>query len=200
MSTALAALVLLPLLGADSSSAPRPAPRPLPRSSIAAVLAHRGELGLDGAEVKRLEERDAVLQRRLAEIRDQLEAPEGRDRAGREGRSPPRPPADGSSPQPSLPEVGPGQGAGPGGGPGPRGRFRAGGGHGGRRSGGGRLAQDPAARAAELRRRLDDADTAAWLEAETLLRESHREPARAVAEKYREDLADERDAERPSRR
>lgn len=89
----------------------------------------------------------------------------------------------------------PGGDAGSGGGPAPGGRFHGGGGY--RRSRpAGHPARDPAARAAELRRRLDDADTAAWLEAEDLLREPHREPARQIAEKYREALADERDAEK----
>ncbi len=188
MSAVLAALALLPLLGADSSPPPLPAPMLLPRSSIAAVLAHRGELGLDDAEVKQLEERDAALQRRLAEIRERFAA-EGRSQWGR-GRGPtPGPPAGES------PDRAPGGGAGPGGGPAPGGRFRGGGGgyRGSRPAG--HPAPDPAARAAELRRRLDDADTAAWLEAEDLLREPHRKPARQVAEKYREALADDRDAE-----
>ena len=63
-------LALLSQLAVDPSSMAQPAPPLLPRSSIAAVLAHRGELGLDDAEVKSLEERDAALQKRLAEIRE----------------------------------------------------------------------------------------------------------------------------------
>jgi hypothetical protein len=195
MSTVLAALALLPLLAADSPSAPQPAPRLLPRSSIAAVLAHRGELGLDDVEVKRLEERDAVLQKQLAEIRERLGAPERRDQ-GREGAgSAPHRSAD-VPPQPPSPADMAREGGSSGGSPGAGGGHRGGGGHGGQRgSWASRSAQDPAARAAELQRRLDDADTAAWLEAENLVREPQREPAREVAEKFREALADERDAE-----
>jgi len=67
-----------------------------------------------------------------------------------------------------------------------------------RRHGGGgqRAAQDPAARASDLQAEIDDADTSAWLAAEALLQEPQRERARAVAEKYREALADEREAKR----
>ena len=42
----------------------------------------------------------------------------------------------------------------------------------------------------------DDADTAAWLSAENVLDPSRRERARDVAEKYREALADQREADR----
>jgi hypothetical protein len=45
-----------------------------------------------------------------------------------------------------------------------------------------------------MQAKIDEADTAAWLGAETLLPEPQREKARAVAEKYREALADQRAA------
>jgi hypothetical protein len=148
------------MLGADPSSASPAPPLPLPRSSIAAVLAHRGELGLEAAQVKQLEARDGALQKEIADLRERLAAVPSRGRAGGGGR---------------------------GGGGGMGGR------HGG---GGGRAAQDPAARASDLQAKIDDADTSAWLAAEALLQESQRERARAIAEKYREALADEREAKR----
>jgi hypothetical protein len=58
----------------------------------------------------------------------------------------------------------------------------------------GGAAPDAAARAAALQTQMDDADTAAWLDAEALLPEALREKARAIAEKYREALADARQA------
>jgi hypothetical protein len=73
---------------------------------------------------------------------------------------------------------------------------RAGGGrYGGGRHGtaGGHAVEDPSTRGVDLQHRLDDADTQAWLEAESVLAEWQREPARAVAEKYREALADQRE-------
>lgn len=77
----------------------------------------------------------------------------------------------------------------------------SGGGMGGHRGSAGSQhpARDPAERAAALQTQIDDADTAAWLAAEALLRESQREKARAVAEKYREELADEREAAKAGR-
>jgi len=75
---------------------------------------------------------------------------------------------------------------------------RRGGGMAGHHGGGGqREAQGPAAGASDLQAKIDDADTSAWLAAEALLQESQRERARAIAEKYREALADAREAKRP---
>ncbi len=182
------ALSLSLLLRAEGAEPPRPPP-PLPRSSIAAVLARRGELGLDAAEVAHLEERDAALQKLTAELRERSGAPtpaHGHDREARpEGRSAG---AEGGTPPP----MGPASAARPEG-------LGAGGGHRGAGRGGRRLdsdsaaAKSPAERAAALQTQLDDADTAAWLAAEPLLREEKREAARAVAEKYREALADQRE-------
>lgn len=183
MLAPLAAVALLAVLSADVPPAP-PAARLLPRSSIAAVLARRGELGLGDAQVKQLEEREAALQRQLGEIRQGSGArppggpgqPEGRaDRGGAGSR-----PGDDHAP---ASEARGGQG-------------RGGGRHGSRGAGRAAPADSPAARSAELQQRLDDADTAAWVAAEELLPEAQREPARAVAERYREALADQREAER----
>jgi len=182
MLAPLAAVALLCLLAADAPPAPPAVARLLPRSSIAAVIARRGELGLGDAQVKQLEEREAALQRQLAEIRTSFAAPPKVERGDREG-----------------PEGKAGPASRSGGGPGSPGEGRGGGGrHGNRGGGGARPApgESPAARATELRQRLDDADTAAWLGAEQLLPEGLREPARAVAERYREALADQREAER----
>lgn len=177
------------LLAADAPAS-QPAPGPLPRSSIAAVLAHRSELGLTDGEVAQLQQRDESLQKQLADIRERFAAAPSRPRAdlGRDGGQPRAPPGA----QPLSPSAG----ALPEGmaGAGHRGGVWGGGRHGGNRSGW--QGQDPATRAAALQSRLDDADTAAWLSAETVLAESRREKARDVAEKYREELADQREAER----
>jgi hypothetical protein len=176
------ALALLAALGAD----PAPAPRLLPRSSIAAVVARRGELGLDDGQVKQLEERDAALQRQLAEIRERFG--QAQRLPGGQGRPRPAGPPDGSSPLPSPAERARDPAAGP---------VPGGGGGRGRHAGGRRGAQGGREdRAGELQRRLDDADTEAWLAAESVLAERQRDPARAVAERYREALADEREAAR----
>lgn len=181
------ALSLALLLEADSDGKARP---PLPRSSIAAVLAHRGELGLDDAEVKQLEARDAALQHQADELRQRAGAPPGHGARRAEGPGPAEArgaPGAQSPASTALPE-GLAGGAG-----------HHGGGRGGRRPGGDAPARDPAARAAAVQTQLDDADTAAWLAAEPLLREEKREPARAVAEQYREELADRREEARRGR-
>jgi hypothetical protein len=137
----LAAVALLVAGSWTAAAEPSPKGPPrklLPRSSVAAVLAHRGELGLDDAQVKRLERIDEDLQRRNAE----LPAAPPPDRSGtRRARGEQRRPAD--------PE-----------------RFR------------------------------NDNDTAAYLEAEQVLRPEQRDRAREIAEKYREELYDERAAAR----
>lgn len=50
-----------------------------------------------------------------------------------------------------------------------------------------------------MQAKIDEADTAAWLGAEEILPESQREKARALAEKYREALADQREAAKTRR-
>lgn len=180
------------LLGADPPPASPLLEGPLPRSSIAAVLSHRGELGLSEAEVSELEKRDEALQEQLADIREQSAAGPSRrgDGAGRSG-SRSSPSSDGTA-QPSSP-IAAAQPEGTSGG----GR-RGGGWGGGRRNAGKRApdARDQTARTASLQSKLDDADTAAWLSAEAVLGESRREKAREVAERYREQLADRREAAR----
>ena len=173
------ALACAVLLGAEAPVA-SPAPAvPLPRSSIAAVLAHRGDLGLTETEVSELEKRDEALQKQVARIREEF--PSSSHEAGGSGGG-----GGGSSPTAAPPEGG--------------GGGHHGGGGGGRHHGGGSSGHpDPSARGAGLQSRLDDADTAAWLAAEPAIAESRREKARDVAEKYREALADRREAERAAR-
>jgi hypothetical protein len=157
---------------------------PLPRSSIAAVLAHQGELELSAEQVKELEKRDEALQKELAAIRDR----------------------HGTTPAASrAPQRGPGrtEGASPGAIPGSTSgdRSAGGGAHG---MGGGHAGHpprvrspsgdpDPTTRAAALQRELDDADTHAWLGAETTLPVAKQQRARSIAARYREDLSDQRE-------
>ncbi len=170
------------LMGAEATPAPSAAAAPLPRSSIAAVIAQRGALGLTDAEVADLEKRDDALQKQLDEIRDQLAA-SSRPSAGSRRSAPSDRGSLPLSPYASALPEGAGRGAGRGGG-------RRGGGSGAQEE------RDPAARASQLHSRFDDADTVAWLSAETVLAESRREKARGVAARYREQLADRREAER----
>jgi hypothetical protein len=135
------------------------------------VLARSGELGLSPEQVKQLEERDGALQREYAELRERLEQPTP--------AAPGRPRGEGGL-QPAT-----GGRGGLHGGSGPKAE---------RDEPGGKRGAGPLARAEELRRRLSDADTAAWLGAEEVLTEGQREPAREVAAKYRERLADEQEA------
>jgi hypothetical protein len=188
MTLAALALAGRLLLAADPVPA-QTAAAPLPRSSIAAVLEHRGELDLTDAESRELERRDDALAKQQDDLREQFPASH---RGGGSGAGGQRPGQAERGAQPlsptasALPE-GTGGGGRRGGGPG--------GGHRGEgRSSAG--AQDPAARAAALQSKLDDADTAAWLSAENVLDPSRRERARDVAEKYREALADQREADR----
>jgi hypothetical protein len=182
------------LFGAGTPPGASAAPATLPRSSIAAVLAHRGELGLTDAEVSELERRDEALQKQIEEIHEQFPAASRAGGASRPTGPRSSPSTDGTAPASSptaaaLPE-------------GSSGGEHRGGGWGGGRHAGGRgsaAARDPSARGASLQSRLDDADTTAWLSAESVLAESRREKARDVAEKYREALADEREAKRTVR-
>ncbi|HUL59782.1 MAG TPA: hypothetical protein VLU43_10930 [Anaeromyxobacteraceae bacterium] len=161
---------------------PSPAPvapiPPLPRSSIAAVLAHAGELGLAPDEVEALERIDADLQRRLDAIAAARPAQgEGRRHvpagtpaqagAGESGAPPSDAPAR-SPAREALPEGAAGHGHG--------------GGAGHARSARGEPQGEPTSGAA----RVDAEDTRAFLDAEQRLAPAQRERARAIAEAYRE--------------
>jgi hypothetical protein len=144
----------------------------LPRSSIAAILAHRGDLQLTDEQVQRLEERDDALEQRQAALRTAFARPRdgeaSRQRGGQEG---------GQSPAQAAQPPGMGMG-------------------GGRRHGQ-RMASEPTARRPDpkaLENQLDDNDMHAYLAAEAaVLTEKQRDPAREIAEQYREALYDQRD-------
>ncbi len=187
------AIALALVTGVDSPGDPTSF-HPLPRSSIAAVLARRGELGLTDAEVNALEEREAALQKHLSEIRElnganERTAPgQGTTSSGkraRDGTQRPRSPSDNALPDGANGASGS--------------RRRLGGARSGRHTGQEGRPDDPASRAARLQEQLDTADTEAWLGAEALLPEGKRTKARDVAEKYREALADAREAAKGAR-
>lgn len=156
------------------SSLPRPA-KLLPRSSVAAVLGHRAELGLDDDQVRRLEAIDDDLQRQNAALGARAAPGPGASRLP-EGA------------QPTEGRSGNGSAAG-----GAMGRHR-----GGPRGAGGRAAPPIAGRAPGPT--ADDNDTAAYYRAEEVLRPEQRERAREIAERYREDLYDQRAAQKTQAR
>jgi hypothetical protein len=204
--------VLLLLLAAGCAGAPpasRPPPAdlaPLPRSSIVAVLAHRSDLDLTDDQVAALEQADAELHQRQARLRAEgaLQAPfSGGPWRGplHGGGSPPEPgAAGGGQPVPGFgmnagpggfqvsPSMGgqggtpPGGGAQGTGGGAPRGEPRA-----------GTPRRDPAAAQEALDASLDDADTAAFLKAESVLAPAQRERAREIANTHREQAFERRE-------
>jgi len=154
----------------DPKPPPPPPPGslpPLPRSSIAAVLEHREELGLTIVQVGQLEDLDERLAQRNAALRD----------------------APGQKPQT---QASPGQPSQRGGLTMTRGG-RGGMGM-GRGSRGGARTSDPDRKPMSIEERMDDNDTHAYLEAEEIvLLPEQRERARAIAEDYREKLYDRRE-------
>jgi hypothetical protein len=191
---------MLLLLSVAACAAPRPPPAqrladlpPLPRSSLVAVLAHRNELQLTDQQSARLEQADAELQRVLERLRAEggsSQPPGGAAHRGGHGG----PPADPPGGQRPTGGYGPGGGGGgfqlgPAGGGGGR---HGGGGPEGARGGaaGGPPRRDPA-RALETR--LDDADTDAFLKAETIFTEAQRDRAREIAERHREQVFERRE-------
>jgi hypothetical protein len=174
-------------------------PLVLPRSSIAAVLARRGELNLAAAQVKDLERRDEELQREQQDIRERFnvpaETPQTKSPLAFKG-----PGGGGGRSQSGPPGTAPGDTSG--GGPGNPGGGSGGaaggrGGHGQGTQGSRGKSDDPKQRAARLLEELDGADTRAWMEAAAKLPPELQERATAIAEKYREDLSDQR--ERPGK-
>src|SRR5512133_2802953 len=149
-----------------------PAPRPaklLPSSSVAAVLAHRSELQLDDDQVSRLGELADDLQRK----RERLAAPVTR------GPSSSAAPAARDSVRPAEDGRGPG-------------RTQPRGGHRGR----GEKSHDTPAAPVDPESAWNEADTAAYLRAESLLRPEQRDRARDIAERFREDLYEQRAAQK----
>ena len=153
---------------------------PLPHSSIAAVLAQREKLGLTPAQVQDLDRRDEALQRERAEIRDQFGDP-SRTPARKPSPTYEGPTFDGRA-RSGLPDTVPGDT------------------ENARRGSQGQgapipdaSAESPRARAARLQAELDAADARAWMEAAARLPPELQEKATAVAEKYREDLIEQRE-------
>src|SRR5262249_15469376 len=140
---------------------------PLARSSVAAVLTHREALQLTPEQIRALEEIDDRRERLLGPLRST-----SGDVA--DGGAPA--PETASAPETSEP-------------PRRRGGMRGGGrGGGGRRSSRGNQRSDDE-RGKLLLARWDEADTRAYLEAENVLGEAQRNPAREIASKFRADLS-----------
>ena len=152
---------------------------PLPRSSIAAVVQQRAKLGLTDDQVRDLEEIDQ--EREKADTAFTNEVAQKQKAAQAAGAS------AASSPPPG----------GARGGGGMRGGGMHGGGMGGRRGSpqAGHEAADGTA-AATIQDRLDENDTKAFLDAEQVLTESQRDPAREIASDYRAQLYERRELER----
>ncbi len=162
-------LLAAALLAGGSAALGADAPPPvLPTSSVAAVLAQRGALELTPAQVKSLETIQSRLERQRQEAKDALAHPP-EDRASSSPAQ--RPPQGGATPQGA-----PGM---PGGKSRPPPNVRP-------------AAPDPAK---VLQERLDELDTQAFLQAVEELPESKRERATAIAERYREQLFDQRERE-----
>lgn len=176
---------------------PTPAPvdpatlPPLPRSSLAAVILHRSELGLTDDQVRELEQIDQRREAEDAAARAAL-APKAKsataspNSGGGTGNA-----ASGGTTAPSGAPAGGPSGSGMGGG-------RMGGMRGGRMGGRGLRAPDnngPSSgqRAARLEDRLEDDDTKAYLDGEELLTEPQREQAREIASDYRAQIYDRRE-------
>jgi hypothetical protein len=154
---------------------------PLPHSSIAAVLAQRDQLKLTPAQVQDLDRRDEALQREQAEIRDHFGDP-SRTPAGKPSPTYEGPAYDGRA-RSGLPDTVPGDTE-----SGRRGSQQVQG-----TPVPGAAPESPRARAARLQSELDAADARAWLEAAARLPPELQEKATAVAEKYREDLVEQRE-------
>jgi hypothetical protein len=154
---------------------------PLPRSSIAAVVLHRAELGLTDEQIGEMEQRDQQREGEDAAVREEMEKKNQKGPSS----SPSGPPSgSGGSPQGM-------QGGGMGGG------MHGGGMHGGRMGGrspaSGSSSGKQADRAATLEDRLDEDDTKAYLDVESVFTEAQKERAREIASDYRELLYERRE-------
>jgi hypothetical protein len=158
---------------------------PLPRSSIAAVVLHRAEVGLTDEQVSEMEQLDQKRETENATVREEL------GKKSQQGQSAPST-NSGAGNGSAAPQGMQGSGMGNG--------MRGGGMHGGRM--GGRSAPPGAGsgkeadRAATLDDRLDENDTKAYLDAENLLTEAQRARAREIASDYREQLYEQRERAR----
>lgn len=150
---------------------------PLPESSISAVLEHREELALTADQIAKLEELDRKRELDNEQIRK-----------AREEAPPPKAKEENRRSDPGMGGMGRRGGMGGMGGMGRRGM-----GFGGPSSTGSAKSEQLDPRSPEfLMQRIDDNDTASYLEAEKVLTEEQRSKARAIAEQYREALWDRR--------
>jgi hypothetical protein len=159
-------LTLTACAGAPRAVLHKPAP-PLPPSSVAALLAQRGELGLDNEQVARLSAIDRRRQEADREAEVDLEQQEQRAR----------------EPKGRLAS------------PASAGRRGAGGGGSAAASGGGRgrgvpPSDDDPVSFAQFR--LDEDDAKAYAEAEAVLTETQRMAAREIIARYRDDVMSQR--------
>ncbi len=161
----------------------------LPRSSIAAVVQHRAELGLSDDEVRDLELRDQERESEDAAIRDEVER---RRKQAQEAK-----PASASGAGTGAGSPASGRSGRMGGG-----GMRSGGMGGGMRGGGmgGRAPRGSGAgstnethQEASVQDRMDANDTKAYLDAEDLLKAEQRERAREIASEFREKLYERRE-------
>ncbi|HEV3030900.1 MAG TPA: hypothetical protein VG319_04620 [Polyangia bacterium] len=170
-----------PPVPADVASLP-----PLPRSSIAAVVQQRATLKLTDEQVRDLEALDQDREKANAAILAEVDQ---RQKAAAAASS-------GSGGARNAPSTG-GMNGGAMNGGGMRGGGMRGGGMGGRH--GAPPASHPSAAgpdAATVQDRLDENDTKAFLDAEQVLTEAQRDPAREIASDYRAQLYDWRERER----
>jgi hypothetical protein len=161
---------------------------PLPRSSLAAVILHRSELGLTDDQVRELEQIDQRREAEDAAARADL-APKAKSATASPNSGSGTGNAATTTPS-GAPAGGP-SGSGMGGG-------RMGGMRGGRMGGRGFRAPDnngarSGQRAAKLEDRLEDDDTKAYLDGEEVLTEPQREQAREIASDYRAQIYDRRE-------
>ena len=179
-------------LGAVTCAHPAPAPvsaaaspaagsAPLPRSSIAAVVLRRAELGLTDEQVGEMEKIDQEREQENAVAREELDKERKQSASG-------SPSAAGSGGGAASPQGMGGRGMG--------GGMRGGGMRGGRMRGAipasGTAAGKKTDRQGILEDRLDENDTKAYLDAEGVLTEAQKDRARDIASDYRERLYEQR--------
>jgi hypothetical protein len=159
---------------------------PLPRSSIAAVVQQRATLKLTDDQVRDLEALDQDREKANAALLEEVAQKQKALTAGSSGSGGAR----------NAPSTGGMNGGGMNGG-GMRGGGMRGGGMGGRR--GAPAASHPSAAgpdAATVQDRLDENDTKAFLDAEQVLTDAQRDPAREIASDYRAQLYERREREK----
>ncbi len=169
------AFLVVLAIGCAAPPPPKPLPpKPQERSSLDVLLRHRGELGLTDEQVARLEQLDDARESEVASIREQLKP------APKEERSPPTGGLGSQTP------AGMGNAASRGGG---RGMGGMGMGRGGGAAAG--KPQQDLERLDRLRMKIDDADTRAFIDAQTqVLAPAQRGPAEKLASAYRAQLYD----------